>query len=348
VPANTRKAHYRRDTDGEVWISTDGGVTWLHCDGEVGTLRYLPALEANHGPTVELVPATRIAELEKRLAAGDCGQCGEKLYAARCQLEAANARAEAAAAYAENAEADRKIARGVNSIMLEGFNGLQSSVDRLTRMVADLPGERRTDASADRWDRVRALADRIEPALREVKIMLGPNSLKILRDGGRVPLSGGELDSLAVAAAQVTVRYEREDISDLAAARSAVTDLLAVFLSAHDAACFSPDTLAGQLEEALGTIGVDFPTDPWVVCEHESCQMTREQQADEAMSLNVPITDMQPADVAVNGPITDMALAGAATPAPAIDLMAALKASIEQAKTAREHAATASSGEAKA
>lgn len=50
-------------------------------------------------------------------------------------------------------------------------------------------------------DDFERLVSRIEPALREVGIRLGPNAREMLQRGERVSLSGGEYQDLAWAAA---------------------------------------------------------------------------------------------------------------------------------------------------
>jgi hypothetical protein len=52
---------------------------------------------------------------------------------------------------------------------------------------------------------VRELADVITPALRNVRIALGPNSLAALESGHTLTLSGGEIDSLALEAAHALI-----------------------------------------------------------------------------------------------------------------------------------------------
>ena len=52
---------------------------------------------------------------------------------------------------------------------------------------------------------VRELADLIAPALRNVRITLGPNSLAALANGNTLTLSGGEIDSLALEAAHTLI-----------------------------------------------------------------------------------------------------------------------------------------------
>lgn len=55
---------------------------------------------------------------------------------------------------------------------------------------------------------VPELADRIEKALRTVRITLGPNSLKLIQDGHRMPLTDGEYRDLALTAAAAVVEDE--------------------------------------------------------------------------------------------------------------------------------------------
>jgi hypothetical protein len=52
---------------------------------------------------------------------------------------------------------------------------------------------------------VAQLAELIEPAFREVGIRLGPNALAQLQRGEQVTLSGGEINTLALAAAHAIV-----------------------------------------------------------------------------------------------------------------------------------------------
>jgi hypothetical protein len=54
------------------------------------------------------------------------------------------------------------------------------------------------------------LADLIEPALKGVKIRLGPNSLTALRNGNELALTGGELRSLALEAAHAIIHRNDE------------------------------------------------------------------------------------------------------------------------------------------
>jgi len=51
----------------------------------------------------------------------------------------------------------------------------------------------------------RELADVIAPALRGVRITLGPNSLAALKNGNILTLSGGEIDALALEAAHAII-----------------------------------------------------------------------------------------------------------------------------------------------
>lgn len=52
---------------------------------------------------------------------------------------------------------------------------------------------------------LRELADVIAPALKNVRIALGPNSLKALEHGNTLTLSGGEIDALALEAAHAII-----------------------------------------------------------------------------------------------------------------------------------------------
>lgn len=51
----------------------------------------------------------------------------------------------------------------------------------------------------------RELADVIAPALRGVRITLGPNSLAALEHGNTLTLTGGEIDALALEAAHAII-----------------------------------------------------------------------------------------------------------------------------------------------
>jgi len=52
---------------------------------------------------------------------------------------------------------------------------------------------------------LEGLADLIEPALKDVKITLGPNSLMALEHGNTLGLTGGELRALALEAAYAII-----------------------------------------------------------------------------------------------------------------------------------------------
>jgi hypothetical protein len=52
---------------------------------------------------------------------------------------------------------------------------------------------------------VEGLADLIEPALKNVKVTFGPNSIALLEKGNTLRLSGGELRALALEAAHAII-----------------------------------------------------------------------------------------------------------------------------------------------
>jgi len=56
----------------------------------------------------------------------------------------------------------------------------------------------------DTYD-LEGLADLIEPALRNVKIRLGPNSLAAIRHGNTLTLTSGELRAMALEAAHAII-----------------------------------------------------------------------------------------------------------------------------------------------
>jgi len=56
---------------------------------------------------------------------------------------------------------------------------------------------------------VSDLAERVEKALRGVGITLGPNSLRLLEDGHRMHLTGGEYSAMALAVAMDLAEGDR-------------------------------------------------------------------------------------------------------------------------------------------
>ncbi|MBC2903180.1 hypothetical protein [Streptomyces cupreus] len=110
---------------------------------------------------------------------------------------------------------------------------------------------------------VPQLAELIEPALRTIKIHLGPNARVLLERGETVGLSVGEYASLALAAADAVVHRNDPNAAPVAVPVSAV-----------------PDTLRDRIAEAL-----------WPLTDWDGDRLNAERAADSVLAVLPPPAD---------------------------------------------------------
>jgi hypothetical protein len=72
-------------------------------------------------------------------------------------------------------------------------------------LLVTVPGVDDMPAIAFDTYTVEGLADLIEPAVRNVRIQLGPNSLAAIRNGNTLTLTSGEVRALALEAAHAII-----------------------------------------------------------------------------------------------------------------------------------------------